>query len=118
MKLLIAALIALTLPLPARAAEVEIRMVQAMQSDGLWKFKITVYHPDSSAEHMYNSIAIFTPDETRIGYAEVPTPSIGADNVTTQVLNVTIPEDLEYIIVRGKCNDYGWTQTGTIIALR
>lgn len=118
MKILIAALIALTLPLPALSAEVEIRMVQAMQSDGLWKFKITVYHPDTGVDHMYNSVAIFTPDETRIGYADVPNPSIGAGNVTTQVLGVTIPEDLEYIIIRGKCNDYGWTQTGTIIALR
>jgi len=117
-KLLIAALIALTIPLPALSAEVEIRMVQAMQSDGLWKFKVTVYHPDTGADHMYNSLAIFSPDETRIGYAEIPTPSIGAENVTTQVLNVDIPEDFDYIIIRGKCNDYGWAQDGVMIALR
>ena len=115
---LFAATTALSAALPALADEVEIRMVQAMQSDGLWKFEITVYHPDSGDEHMYSSIAIFTPDETQIGYADVPTPSIGADHVTTQVLNVAIPEDVEYIVIRGKCSDYGWTHDGIIIALR
>ncbi len=117
-RILFAALIALTIPLPVLSAEVEIRMVQAMQSDGLWKFKITVYHPDSGADHMYNSVAIFTPDETRIGYAEIPTPSIGADTVTTQVLNVDIPEELDYIVIRGKCTDYSGAQDGIMIALR
>jgi len=117
-KTLITFLIALTTALPTLADEVEIRMVQAMQSNGLWKFEITVYHPDTGANHMYNSVAIFTPDETQIGYADVPMPSVGADHVTTQVLDVKIPEDVEYILIKGKCSDYGWTHEGVIIALR
>lgn len=118
MKKLIAFLIAAITALPAFADEVEIRMVQAMQSNGLWKFEITVYHPDTGTDHMYNSVAIFTPNETQIGSADVPTPSIGADHVTTQVLDVHIPEEVEYILIRGKCSDYGWTHDGIVIALR
>jgi len=116
-KSIIAILLAFILALPAVAEEVEILMVKATQSDGLWSFDVTVHHPDISSDHMMDSIAIFTPDEVQLETAEVPKPSIGAKHVTTQVNGVMIPAGVEYIIVRGHCNSDGWTHEGIIIAL-
>lgn len=117
MKTLLAALFALLLALPATADEVEVLMVKAMQKDATWQFDITVHHHDEGGEHMMDSVAIFTPDETLIGIAKIPMPSIGADHVTTKVTGVTVPEGVEYILIRGHCSHAGWTHEGIIISL-
>lgn len=117
MKTLIAILLTLTLSSPAFANEVEILMVKATQSEGLWNFDVTVHHPDAGSEHMMDSIAIFLPDETQLTTADIPMPSIGAKHVSTQVKGVTVPQGTEYIIIRGHCNSDGWTHDGIIISL-
>ncbi len=117
MKTMLAILLTLTLSLPALADEVEVLMVKATQTDGLWLFSVTVQHPDASSDHMMNSIAIFLPDETKLATADIPMPSIGADHVSAQVKGVAIPEGVEYIIIRGHCSSDGWTHEGIIISL-
>lgn len=117
MKILFAILTTLILSLPAYADEVEILMVKATQSEGLWNLDVTVHHPDASSDHMMDSIAIFLPNEEQLATADIPMPSIGADHVTTQLNDIEIPEGVEYIIIRGHCNSDGWTREGIIIAL-
>ena len=117
MKTLLAMLLTLTLALPAFADEVEVMMVKATQTDGLWLFNVTVQHPDASSDHMMDSIAIFLPDETRLAAGDIPKPSIGANHVSAQVKDVAIPEGVEYIIIRGHCSNDGWTHDGIIISL-
>ena len=114
---ILAILLTLAFALPATADEVDVLMVKATQTDGQWSFDVTVYHPDASSEHMMDSIAIFSPDEVQLASAEIPKPSIGADKVTTQLNDITIPEGVEYVIIRGHCNSDGWTHEGIIIAL-
>lgn len=117
MKSIFAILLTITLALPAFAEEVEILMVKATQSDGLWSFDVTVHHPDIGSDHMLDSIAIFTPDEVQLETADIPLPSIGAEHVTTQVKDVEIPKGVEFVIIRGHCSTDGWTHEGIIIAL-
>ena len=117
MKTLFAILTTLILSLPAHAAEVEILMVKATQSVGLWNLDVTVHHPDVGSDHMMDSIAIFTPDETQLDTADIPMPSIGANHVTIQMNDIDIPEGVEYIIIRGHCSTDGWTHEGIVIAL-
>ncbi len=116
-KTLFAILTALILSLPAYADEVEILMVKATQSGGLWNLDVTVHHPDSGSVHMLDSIAIFTPDEVQLVTADIPMPSIGAKQVTIQLNDIDIPEGVEYIIIRGHCSTDGWSQEGIVIAL-
>jgi hypothetical protein len=110
-------LLTLIFSLPAYAEEVEILMVKATQSGGLWNLDVTVHHPDASSDHMMDSIAIFLPTEEQLATADIPMPSIGADHVTTQLNDIEIPEGVEYIIIRGHCSTDGWTHEGIIIAL-
>ena len=117
MKTLFTILTILILSLPAYAEEVEILMVKATQANGLWNLDVTVHHPDASSDHMVDSIAIFTPDETQLATADIPLPSIGAERVTTQLNEIDIPEGVKYIIIRGHCSTDGWTHEGIIIAL-
>lgn len=117
MKTLFAILLTLALSAPVFADEVEILMVKATQSEGLWNFDVTVHHPDDDSDHMMDSVAIFLPDETQLITADIPMPSIGAKHVTTQVKGIEIPEGVEYIIIRGHCNSDGWTHDGIVIAL-
>lgn len=112
-----ALLLTLCIAFPAFADEVDVLMVKATQSDGLWSFDITVHHPDSSSTHMMDSVAIFSPDDVQLASAEEPMPSIGADHVTTQLNGIQIAEGVEYIIIRGHCNSDGWTHEGIIISL-
>lgn len=117
MKILFTILTTLFLSLPAYADEVEILMVKATQSAGLWSFDVTVLHPDVTTEHMLDSIAIFTGDEDQLVVADIPTFNIGAEHVTTQFNDIAIPEGVEYIIIRGHCSVDGWTHDGIVIAL-
>lgn len=117
MNKILALLITLIFALPAFADDVDVLMVKATQSDGLWNFEITVHHPDAGAEHMMDSIAIFTPDDVQLATAEIPKPSIGVLKVTAQIRDLLIAEGLEYVIIRGHCNSDGWTHEGIIIAL-
>ena len=117
MKTLFAILTTLILSLPVYADEVEILMVKATQSDGVWSFDVTIHHPDANNDHMMDNIALFSPDEVQLATAEIPMPSIGAKNVTTQLNDIAIPEGVEYIIIRGHCSTDGWTHEGIIIAL-
>jgi len=116
-KTLFAVLITLILSLPAFANEVEVLMVKATQSDGVWSFDVTIHHPDADSDHMMDSIALFSPDEVQLATAEIPMPSIGTKNVTTQLNDIEIPEGVEYIIIRGHCSTDGWTHEGINIAL-
>ncbi len=116
-KTLFAMLTTLILSLPAHADEVEILMVKATQSVGLWNLDVTVHHPDAGSDHMLDSISIFTPDEAQLVTADIPMPSIGAKQVTIQLKGIDIPEGVEYIIIRGHCSTDGWTHEGIIIAL-
>lgn len=117
MKILLALLIALTTSIVAHADDVDVLMVKGMESNGVWKFDITVHHDDSSEDHHVDSVAIFTPDETLLGVSKIPMPSIGADHVTTQLSGVTVPDGVEYILIKGHCSSYGWTDDGIIIPL-
>ena len=110
-------LLTLILSLPTYAEEAEVLMVKATHSNGLWNFDVTVHHPDVSIEHMMNSIAVFLPTEEQLAIAEIPKPSIGSEHVTTQLNEIAIPEDVEYIIIRGHCNSDGWTPEGIVISL-
>lgn len=117
MKTLFAILTTLILSLPIYADEVEVLMVKATQSAGLWNLDVTVHHSDVGSDHMLDSIAIFTPDETQLVTADIPMPSIGAEHVTIQLNDIDIPEGVEYIIIRGHCSTDGWTHEGIVIAL-
>ncbi len=116
-KTLFTILLTLILSLPAHAAEVEIMIIKATQSDGLWSFDVTVRHPDASTDHMMDSIAIFLPNETQLVTTDIPMPSIGAKHITIQLNDIEIPEGIEYIIIRGHCSTDGWTPEGIVIAL-
>ncbi len=117
MKLLLAVLFSLTLALPAFADKVEILMVKAVHSAGLWNFDVTIHHHDVGSDHMMDSIAIFSPDEVQLETADIPMPSIGAKHITTQVRGVEIPKGTEFIIIRGHCSTDGWSRKGIIIPL-
>jgi len=116
-KILFAILTTLILPLPAYADKVEILMVKATQSAGLWNFDVTILHPDISADHTLDRIAIFTPEEAQLVAADIPVANIGAEHVTAQINDITIPDGIEYIIIRGRCSVDGWTHDGIMIAL-
>ena len=117
MKTILTILWLLATALPVAADEVNVLMVKATQSDGLWNFDIAIHHPDASSEHMLDSIAIFAPNEVQIATADIPKPSIGAEYITAQLKDILIAEGIEYIIIRGHCNTDGWTFKGIMIAL-
>ena len=117
MKSILAILLMFTFTFPAFADEVEILMVKATQSDSVWSFDVTVHHPDANNTHMLDSIAIFSPEEVQLSSAEIPMPSIGAENVTAKLKDIVIPEEVEYIIIRGHCSNDGWSHQSIIISL-
>ncbi|MEO1919540.1 MAG: hypothetical protein ABGW81_07530 [Paracoccaceae bacterium] len=117
MRPILAILILLAFSLPAQSDEVDVLMVKAVQTNGLWDFDVTVHHPDASTDHMLDNIAIFLPGNVELTIAEVPKPSIGAKHVTIQINSLEIPDGVEYIVIRGHCSTSGWSDLGIIIAL-
>ncbi len=117
MKVLFALVTALFLATPALADEAEITMVAARQIDGLWQFDVTVKHPDTGAEHMLRSIAVFT-DETILARISVQRPSVGFATVTYRIPGVAVDGTLDEVMLRAECSVDGWSKSGIPIALR
>jgi len=118
LKTLIALIVVLFSTLPALADEADVEMVSARQIDGLWQFDVTATHPDTGADHMLNSIGVFTVDGKELAQIDVKRPSVGSATVTYRIPDVLIPKGLGRVIILAQCSVDGWAHSGIAIDLR
>lgn len=108
--LLATALIAASLlwALPAHAGEVEVVAVDAeQQSDGKWRFSVTLLHDDEGWDHYANRWDVVGPDGTVYGERVLLHPHENEQPFTRSLSGVAIPDDVTSVVVRGNDSVHG-----------
>lgn len=103
--------------LPATAGDVSLLMVRAKFSNGYWHFHVTAHHPDTGHEHMLDTVTVFSPDGDVLGTSVLSRPSYGSDHISTKIMNVTIPSEIDHVLIKAHCNVDGWSEPGMVIDL-
>ena len=95
-------------PVSGLAGEVEVVDVKAeRQSDGKWRFSVTLLHDDEGWDHYANRWDVVGPDGTVYGERVLAHPHENEQPFTRSLSGVSIPAGVTEVIVRGNDSVHG-----------
>ncbi len=103
---------------PAFADPVTIEDVRATGSDGKWRFDVTVSHPDTGWDHYADGWRVEDAEGNELGIRVLAHPHVNEQPFTRSLAGVVIPEGLDQVFIRARCNVDGWNEDVTAVALR
>lgn len=107
MKPLIPLIVAL-FAVPAWADPPQIVDAQARPQGDSWRFDVTLRHPDTGWDHYADGWEVLTPDGTQLGLRVLLHPHVNEQPFTRSLAGVVIPDDLDEVLIRARCNVDGW----------
>ena len=102
------ALTAFFVPALAAAGEPVVVGAEATQSDGAWRFDVTVEHADAGWEHYADAWEVLGPDGTRLGIRELLHPHVNEQPFTRSLTGVAVPDDTLSVEIRARDSVHGW----------
>lgn len=94
--------------LPALAGEVEVVAVEAVQqSDGAWRFSVSLKHNDEGWDHYANRWDVVGPDGTVFGERVLAHPHVNEQPFTRSLSGVSIPDNVGQVTIRGNDSVHG-----------
>lgn len=93
------------------------RVEATPQSDGRWRFSVTLAHPDTGWHHYADGWEILGPDGARLGYRELLHPHVNEQPFTRSLGGVAIPDGVDTVTIRARCNVDGWGEPGVTVSL-
>lgn len=103
-----AALLSVWLAAASAAGEVEVVAVDAdRQSDGTWRFSVTLLHEDEGWDHYANRWDVVGADGTVYGERVLAHPHENEQPFTRSLSGVTIPAGVESVTIRGNDSVHG-----------
>lgn len=100
-------LVALTIAAPALAGEADVIGAEARQIEGeSWSVSATILHADTGWEHYADRFDVLAPDGTVLAERVLLHPHVEEQPFTRSV-RVTIPGDIDRIIVRAHDSVHG-----------
>ena len=109
MKTLVAALFIALAGSPVWAEPPVVTDVRASGSDGVWRFDVTLTHPDTGWDHYADGWQILAPDGSVLGTRELAHPHVIEQPFTRSLGGVEIPAEMTTVLVRARCNIDGWS---------
>ncbi|MCY6380922.1 hypothetical protein [Hoeflea prorocentri] len=93
---------------PAVAGEVDVVATEAeRQSDGKWRFSVTLLHDDEGWDHYADRWDVVGPDGTVYGERVLAHPHENEQPFTRSLPGVSIPEGVTTVTIRGHDNVHG-----------
>ncbi len=90
------------------AGEVDVVAVDATrQSNGMWRFSVTLRHDDEGWDHYANRWDVVGPDGTVYGERVLAHPHVDEQPFTRSLSGVAIPDDVRQVIIRGNDSVHG-----------
>lgn len=102
-------LFALLCATPALADPPVIRDATASRSETGWRFSVTLAHPDTGWDHYADGWRVETAEGAVLGTRELAHPHVTEQPFTRSLGGVTIPETLDQVVIRARCNIDGWS---------
>ncbi len=104
--------------LPAAADPPEIRDVVARQTDGFWRFDVTIAHGDTGWDHYADAWRVVDANGTELGLRNLAHPHVAEQPFTRSLSNVRIPGDLNEVGIQARDNVTGWSPDIKMVKLR
>jgi len=94
---------------PAIAGEADVVGVKAaLQSDGIWRFDVTVRHADAGWDHYADKWDVVGPDGTVLGTRVLLHPHDNEQPFTRSLSGVAIPDAVTEVTVRAHDSEHGY----------
>lgn len=96
------------LPVSVTAGEVDVVDVKAeRQSDGNWRFSVTLLHDDEGWDHYADRWDVVGPDGTVYGERILAHPHVNEQPFTRSLSGVSIPPGVTEVTIRGNDSVHG-----------
>ena len=118
MKRLIAALFIALAGSPVWAEPPVVTDVRASGSDGVWRFDVTLTHPDTGWDHYADGWQILAPDGSVLGTRELAHPHVNEQPFTRSLSGVRIPEGVSEVGIQASDSVGGWSSPVKKIKVR
>lgn len=105
---MIRAIALLLMATPAFADPVLIEEVRAIQRGDVWRFDVTVMHPDTGWDHYADTWEVFDADGNVLGTRILAHPHVNEQPFTRSLSGVMIPDGMREVFVRARCSVDGW----------
>jgi hypothetical protein len=83
--------------------------VKASHQNGLWRFDVTLSHPDTGWDHYADGWQVVAPDGTVLGLRVLTHPHVTEQPFTRGLSGVSLPDHLTRVYIEAKCSRDGWT---------
>lgn len=111
------ALLAVLLPLPALAGEVEIVAAEAREDARGWRFDVTLRHDDAGWDHYADAWRVLGPDGAVLGTRTLHHPHVEEQPFTRGLSGVAIPAGVSEVRIEARDTVHGWAPTTLTVAL-
>lgn len=91
-------------------------VVEAAELNGQ-TLSVTLRHPDTGWDHYADGWEALTPDGTSLGIRELAHPHVEEQPFTRSLSGVNIPDGVEALHIRARCNDTGWSEQVFVLPL-
>lgn len=112
-----AALISLTLALPAFAGPPQVVDVEVSKPGMDWRFDITILHEDTGWDHYADGWEVLDADGNRLGYRKLHHPHVDEQPFTRSLSGVRVPDGTREVFIRPRCSKDGWVGAVTKVSL-
>lgn len=103
---------------PALADTPIIQNVIVIQQGDLWKFDVTLRHPDSGWDHYADAWRILDTEGNTLGTRNLAHPHVEEQPFTRSLSGVFIPENVTEVDIQARDNRDGWAEALKRVRLR
>ncbi len=97
-----------TVAAPAMADPVQVVAATADPDVASWTITATLRHPDTGWDHYADAWEVLAPDGTSLGVRELAHPHVEEQPFTRSLSGVVIPNGLDHVLIRARCQVDGW----------
>ena len=98
----------MALPTALWADTPEIVRASAQKSGDTWNFSVTLRHGDTGWDNYADGWEVLDPSGERLGYRELFHPHVNEQPFTRSLGGVSVPADLDHVLIRARDNVTGW----------
>lgn len=82
--------------------------VRVAQSDGGWRFDVTILHPDTGWDHYADGWEVIDAQGNQLGERPLAHPHVDEQPFTRSQSGIVIPEGTTEVYIRARDNVNGW----------